>query len=80
MGGRAGGARYHDQTLLQHTSRPPAFYVCARKHVREFAAQADERKLMGIKWMTAMTICFFFTWYYKRIKWSPIKTRRLELY
>jgi ubiquinol-cytochrome c reductase cytochrome c1 subunit len=42
--------------------------------------EADERKLMGVKWMTALTICFFFTWYYKRIKWSPIKTRRLELY
>jgi len=40
----------------------------------------DERKLAGLKVMVALTIMFGFTWYYKRIKWSPIKNRRLELY
>ena len=30
--------------------------------------------------MTALTICFFFTWYYKRVRWAPIKQRRLEIY
>ena len=33
-----------------------------------------------IKAMVALTIMFGFTWYYKRMKWSPIKNRRLELY
>ena len=42
--------------------------------------EQDERKLMGIKVMTALAVMFGFTWYYKRIKWSPIKNRRLELY
>merc|ERR1719421_740448 len=42
--------------------------------------EQDERKLMGIKIMVALTVMFGFTWYYKRVKWSPIKNRRLELY
>jgi len=42
--------------------------------------EADERKLMGFKWLSALSIMFFFTWYYKRVRWSPVKNRRLELY
>jgi len=42
--------------------------------------EADERKLMGVKWMLTLTVLFGFTWYYKRVKWTPIKNRRLELY
>ena len=42
--------------------------------------EADERKLLGFKCMVTLTILFGFTWYYKRVKWSPIKNRRLELY
>ena len=41
---------------------------------------ADERKLMGFKWLSGLSIMFFFTWYYKRVRWSPVKNRRLELY
>ena len=55
------------------------------KDVTQFLAwaaepEADERKLMGFKFMTALTICFMFTWYYKRVRWSPVKNRRLEIY
>jgi len=28
--------------------------------------EADERKLMGFKFMTALSVCFGFTWWYKR--------------
>merc|ERR1719230_777214 len=42
--------------------------------------EQDERKLMGLKWMTMLTAMFMFTWYYKRVKWSVVKNRRLELY
>ena len=42
--------------------------------------EQDERKLAGLKVMVALTFMFGFTWYYKRVKWSPIKNRRLELY
>lgn len=30
--------------------------------------EADERKLMGFKHVTALTVLFFFTWYYKRVR------------
>ena len=42
--------------------------------------EQDERKLLGFKIMTALTVTFMFTWYYKRVKWAVIKQRRLELY
>jgi len=42
--------------------------------------EQDERKLAGFKIMVALTFMFGFTWYYKRVKWTPIKNRRLELY
>lgn len=41
--------------------------------------EADERKLMGMKTMTMLTVLFFITWYYKRVKWSVVKNRRLVL-
>ena len=41
--------------------------------------EQDERKLMGFKWITALCICAAFTWYYKRVKWAPIKTRRIVI-
>eukprot|EP00908_Phaeocystis_cordata_P012232 Transcript_23195.p1 GENE.Transcript_23195~~Transcript_23195.p1 ORF type:complete len:280 (+),score=101.99 Transcript_23195:59-898(+) len=41
--------------------------------------EADERKLMGFKFMTALSVCFGFTWWYKRRTWSVIKNRRLVI-
>ena len=42
--------------------------------------EADERKLMGFKVMTALTVLSGFMWWYKRKVWSTVKHRRLELY
>jgi len=63
----------------------PATSTQMAKDVSVFLAwtsepELDERKLAGIKVMVALTIMFGFTWYYKRVKWSPIKNRRLQLY
>ena len=41
--------------------------------------EADERKLMGFKWMTALSVAFCFTWWYKRMKWTVVKHRRLVI-
>jgi ubiquinol-cytochrome c reductase cytochrome c1 subunit len=41
--------------------------------------EQDERKLMGFKFITMLTVLFWFTFYYKRLKWSVIKSRRLVL-
>ena len=72
-----GAVDYDDET--------PATSSQMAKDVSIFLAwtsepEQDERKLMGIKVMAALAVMFGFTWYYKRIKWSPIKNRRLELY
>ena len=72
-----GGVDYDDGT--------PATATQMAKDVTTFLVwtsepEQDERKLAGFKVMVALTVMFGFTWYYKRVKWSPIKNRRLELY
>lgn len=37
----------------------------------------DQRKLMGVKWLTAVGAVVFGTAYYKRFKWSVLKSRRI---
>jgi len=34
----------------------------------------DQRKKMGVQFMTALAFCLGMTVYYKRLKWAPIKT------
>jgi len=72
-----GAVEYEDGT--------PATATQMGKDVCTFLAwaaepEADERKLMGAKWITGLSVCFMFAWYYKRVRWSVIKTRRLEIY
>jgi len=40
--------------------------------------QQDERKLMGVKWLTALTAVVFGTAYYKRFRWNVLKSRRIS--
>lgn len=37
----------------------------------------DERKLVGMKYMTGLTIMLYLTWYFKRYRWNRLKTRRV---
>jgi len=39
--------------------------------------EADDRKLMGAKFMFAMALVLVQAVYYKRYIWSPIKARRV---
>jgi ubiquinol-cytochrome c reductase cytochrome c1 subunit len=38
----------------------------------------DERKLMGIKWFLAMLAMVGITGFYKRLRWSVLKTRKIS--
>lgn len=37
----------------------------------------DERKLMGAKWIFALSLMFVLAVYWKRWKWAPIKSRKV---
>lgn len=37
----------------------------------------DERKLMGVKAVIVLSIMFVFSAYMKRLKWAPLKSRKV---
>ena len=68
------GVEYEDGT--------PATESQQAKDVTTFLAWAaepehDERKLMGAKWMFALSLMLVLAIYWKRLKWAPIKSRRV---
>lgn len=69
-----GGLEYDDET--------PATEAQQAKDVVTFLAwaaepEADDRKLMGVKWIAAMSLVLVTAVYYKRWKWAPLKSRRI---
>lgn len=71
-----GGVEYEDGT--------PATMSQQAKDVVTFLSwaaepEADERKLMGIKFFTAMSLVLLQAVYYKRWRWAPLKSRKLVL-
>ena len=38
--------------------------------------EMDDRKLMGAKFITVLSLCLITAVYYKRWKWAPLKSRR----
>lgn len=68
------GVEYDDGT--------PATEAQQAKDVATFLAwaaepEADDRKLMGAKWIVALTLVLATTVYYKRWKWAALKSRRI---
>lgn len=68
------GVEYDDGT--------PATEAQQAKDVVTFLAwaaepEADERKLMGAKWIAALCLVLVTSVYYKRWFWSPLKSRRI---
>lgn len=71
-----GGIEYEDGT--------PATESQMAKDVTTFLAWAaspehDERKLLGLKILSALTVAVITTAYWKRWLWAPLKTRKLVL-
>lgn len=69
-----GGVEYEDGT--------PASASQQAKDVTTFLAWAsnpehDERKQMGLKVVVVASIMFVFAAYMKRLKWAPLKSRRI---
>jgi len=69
-----GGVEYEDGT--------PATEAQQAKDVTTFLAWAaepehDDRKLMGVKWITILALVWIQAVYYKRWMWAPIKSRRV---
>lgn len=70
-----GQIEYHDGT--------PATASQMAKDVAVFLAWAsepehDERKKMGFQWCLALGVATLLTGYYKRMRWSPYKTRKIS--
>lgn len=70
------GVEYEDGTVASESQQA--------KDVVTFLAWAaepehDERKLMGVKWMLALSIMLCTAGYFKRWKWSPLKSRKIVL-
>lgn len=69
-----GGIEYEDGT--------PASEAQQAKDVSTFLAwaaepEADDRKLMGTKMIFALMLALMSAGYYKRMRWAPIKSRRV---
>ncbi|KAG6546201.1 hypothetical protein Mapa_012239 [Marchantia paleacea] len=69
-----GGVEYEDGTAATESQMA--------KDVVTFLSWAaepemDERKLMGFKWIFALSLALMQAVYYKRWKWAPIKSRRI---
>ncbi|KAK9852095.1 hypothetical protein WJX84_007423 [Apatococcus fuscideae] len=70
-----GGTEYDDEEI-------PATESQQAKDISTFLAWAaepehDERKLSGVKWLFILSLVWATAIYYKRWKWSPIKSRRI---
>jgi len=69
---------------VEYPDGTPATITQMAKDVTTFLAWAsepehDERKLMGLKAFTLLTLFAVTSLYWKRLKWSVIKTKTIEI-
>ena len=68
---------------LEYEDETPATASQMAKDVSVFLAWASEpehdvRKKMGFQWILALTATVLLTGYYKRMRWAPLKTRKIS--
>jgi len=81
-GGAISMAKQLEDGQVDYEDGTPATVAQMAKDVCTFLAWAaepehDERKKSGFKWMLAIGAAILVTGYYKRFRWSPLKTRKL---
>merc|ERR1712178_620131 len=69
--------------MIDYEDGTPSTASQMAKDVSVFLAWAaepkqDERKLMGLKWTAALVAVIAGTAYYKRVRWSVLKSRRIS--
>ncbi|XP_024031850.1 cytochrome c1-2, heme protein, mitochondrial [Morus notabilis] len=69
---------------MEYEDGTPATEAQMGKDVVTFLAWAaepemEERKLMGFKWIFVLSLALLQAAYYRRLKWSPLKSRKLVL-
>ncbi|KAF6155798.1 hypothetical protein GIB67_039129 [Kingdonia uniflora] len=69
---------------LEYEDGTPATEAQMGKDVVSFLSWAvesemEERKLMGFKWMFVMSLALLQAAYYRRMRWSVLKSRKLVL-
>mmetsp|Transcript_12424 Transcript_12424/g.24656 ORF Transcript_12424/g.24656 Transcript_12424/m.24656 type:complete len:293 (-) Transcript_12424:14-892(-) len=83
----AGGAIAMEQQLndgqIDYEDGTPATASQMAKDVAVFLAwasepESDERKKAGMKWIGCIAIAAAMAGYYKRFRWSPLKTRKIH--
>lgn len=82
-GGKIGMPKQLQNEGVEYEDGTPATESQQAKDVSTFLAWAsepehDERKRIGMKWMGAMILVAAITGYYKRFRWSPVKTRKIS--
>lgn len=68
--------------IIEYEDGTPATVSQLAKDVCTFLKWAaepelDDRKRMGMKALTILSIIMFITWYYKRHKWTVLKSRKV---
>ena len=68
---------------IEYEDGTPATASQMAKDVAVFLAWAsepehDDRKKMGFQWLVALGAATLLTGYYKRMRWSPLKTRKIS--